>query len=416
MENLALLGGKSVRKQMLPIFRLEIEEDEFEAVREVLASGQISRGARPAKFEDKFCEYVGVRHGVVVSSGSAALHLAVQSLNLPAGSEIVIPSLSFVATAFTAEYCGLKPIFVDIEADTFNLSPQKLIQLLETRKANRASQTEELPGAIAPVHYGGKPCDMEKIKNIADEYGLKVIEDAAHAMGATYEPQTLNFKPESFKVGCCKHGDLTCFSFFATKNITGGEGGIITTNDETLAVRIRRMKAHGIVPLDGAPKTSGYYDVKGIGYNFHLSNINIGLLEAQLHKIEGLNDKRRENSNYLSTLLNDIEEVNCPRYGDGYDHVYHIYTITLKLDSLKATRDELVRALLAEGIQVGVYYRPIHLFTYFREKYGYKEGDLPVTEKVCDSLITLPMYPLLTRKDIEDIAKAVHKVIRHYRK
>ena len=427
MENLAIFGGKPVRTQTLPIFRLEIEGVEFEAVRMVLASGQISRGARPLQFEEKFCEYVGAMHGVVVSSGTAALHLAIQSLDLPVGSEIVMPSLSFVATAFAAEYCGLNPVFVDIESDTFNLDPQKLSQLLEARGINSNSQAGGLPKAIVPVHYGGRPYDVEKIKSIADEYGLRIIEDAAHAVGATYGAQgspeeyavhstgKAKLKVKNLKVGCCKYSDLTCFSFFATKNITGGEGGIVTTNDKNLACRIRRMKAHGIVPLDDAPKTSGYYDVKGIGYNFHLSNINIALLEAQLQKIDDLNDKRKANAKYLSGLLNDLEEVHCPQY-DRYDHVYHLYTITAELDRLSATRDELIHALLMEGIQVGVYYRPIHLFTYFREKYGYKKGDLPVTETVCDSLITLPMYPCLTKRDIADIAEAVHKVIKHYRK
>lgn len=144
------------------------------------------------------------------------------------------------------------------------------------------------------------------------------------------------------------------------------------------------MKAHGIVPLDGFPKASGYYDVAQIGFNYHLSNINIALIEAQLPKLDTLNENRRKNARYLTELLNDIKEIRCPSYGDGYDHVFHLYSITLDLDALRVSRDEIVEALLAEGIQVGVYYRPIHLFSYFREKYGYKKGNLPITEKICN--------------------------------
>lgn len=405
---LAIDGGTPVRQGALPIFRLEIEEDEFEAVRKVLASGQISRGTKPQEFEKAFREYVGANYGVVVSSGTAALHLAVKSLELPPGSEIITTSLSFVASAFAMEYCGLKPVFVDIEPEAFNLDPQKLAQFLEARISNNDLEITNVPKAVIPVHYGGRPCDMAKIKKIADEFGLKVIEDAAHAVGAS-------FKEQGSKVGSCEYSDLTCFSFFATKNITGGEGGMITTNNEDLAANIRKMKAHGIVPLEDSPKTSGYYDVRSIGYNYHLSNLNIGLLMAQLPKLEDLNKKRKQNAGHLNELLGDLEEVHCPSFDDGYDHVYHLYSIRVDLDRVRVTRDDLVDALLAEGIQVGIYYRPIHLFSYFRKKYGYKEGDLLIAERVCESIITLPMYPLLAKTELEKISEAVHKVIEYYR-
>jgi perosamine synthetase len=192
---------------------------------------------------------------------------------------------------------------------------------------------------------------------------------------------------------------------------------MITTNNRSLAGSIRLMKAHGITPLENSPQASGYYDIRVIGYNCHLSNLNIGLLRTQLPKLEDFNKKRKQNAGYLTELLSDLQEVHCPAsaYSEGYDHVYHLYSIRVDLERLQASRDELVQALLAEGIQVGVYYRPIHLFSYFREKYGYKKGDLPVTENVCNSIITLPMYPILTRMELEDISEAVHKVIEYYR-
>jgi dTDP-4-amino-4,6-dideoxygalactose transaminase len=409
---LAIEGGKPVRDRMLPIFRLEIDSDEYENIKAVLNSGQISRGIRPSQFERSFAEYVRAKHAVVVNSGTAALHLALMCLDLPPGSEVITSSLSFVATAFAAEYCGLRPVFIEIEPETYNMSPVSLHEYLEKKSNIRNLSPEGQPQVILPVHYAGKPCDMRAIREIADAYGLLVVEDAAHALGARYWNN-----PLAPRVGSCRFAELTTFSFFATKNITGGEGGVITTNDEHKAKRMRRIKAHGIEPLGpDYPQTSGYYDVTEVGYNYHLSNINIALVEAQLPKLEMLNAKRRDNAAYLTSLLGDIEEIRCPQLDEDSDHVFHLYTIQLCLERITVSRDQIVAALLAEGIQVGVYYRPIHLFSYFRHKYGYREGDLPITETICNSIITLPMYPLLTKRDCEDISLALHKVISRYRR
>ena len=390
MEKLAIAGGQPVKDEFLPIFRLSLDAEDYEQIKSVLDSGQISRGSYPQVLEQEFAAYVGCQHAVVLNSGTAALHLATKSLELSEGSEVIVPSLSFVATAFAPLYCGLKPVFAEIEADTFNISPEDIERKITDRTK-----------AIISVDYAGQPANLSAINEIAQRHRLVVIEDAAHAVGAQYGTQ---------KIG--NISDLTAFSFFATKNITGGEGGMVTTNNEEWAQKIRLMKAHGIKPLENTPKASGYYDVVSIGYNCHLSNINIALILSQLKRIEKFNNMRKQNAEYLTSLLGDLDFIQTPPISD--EHVFHLYTIQLNLDRLSVSRDEIIRALLAEGIGVGVYYRPIHLFSYFRQQYGYKEGDLPVTEEVTSRLLTLPLYPQLTRRDLEDIYTALKKVLNAY--
>jgi len=390
MDKLAINGGQPIRKEFLPIFKLSLEPEDYEQIKSVLDSGQISRGKYPQTLEREFAEYVGCQDAVVLNSGTTALYLAVTSLELPANSEVIVPAFSFVATAFAPIYCGLKPVFAEIEADTFNISPEDIDRKITDKTS-----------AIIPVHYAGQPADLNAINTIAKKNGLAVIEDAAHAVGAQYADK---------KIG--NISDLTAFSFFATKNITGGEGGIVTTNDEKLMAKIRLMKAHGIKPHQVPPRTSGYYDVVDIGYNCHLSNINIALILSQLKRIGKLNNMRRKNAMYLTELLDELNTIQTPY--KKIDHVFHLYTIRLHLEKLSVPRDDIVKALLAENIGVGVYYPPIHLFSYFRKRYGYEAGSLPITEAVASQIITLPMFPQLTESDSEDIYMALKKVLNAY--
>ncbi len=373
---------------MLPIFRLYLDEEDYASVKGIMESGQISRGKLPSVFENEFSEYIGCDHSVVLNSGTAALRLAVEALDLPPGSEVIVPSLTFVATAFAPIYCNLRPVFAEIEPETFNLSPEAVERRITPKTK-----------AIIPVHYAGQPVNLEAINEIARRHDLIVIEDAAHAVGAEYQGK---------KIG--NVSDFTAFSFFATKNITGGEGGVVCTNNAAWAEKIRLMKAHGIKPLESGPRASGYYDVVSIGYNCHLSNLNIGLLRSQLKRLGELNDMRRSNAKYLTDLLKEISFVETPDIGEGNDHIFHLYTIKLKPGSLNMSRDEVVETLIKEGIGVGVYYRPVHLFSYFREHYGYRAGDLPITEDVANRLITLPMYPQLDKADLEKIFLVLKKV------
>lgn len=374
---------------MLPIFRLYLDEDDYKSVKDVMDSGQIARGKLPAVFENEFSEYIGCEHSVVLNSGTTALMLAVQALDLPSGSEVIVPALTFVATAFAPIYCNLKPVFAEIEPETFCLSPEDVERRITPKTK-----------AIIPMHYAGQPVNLEAINEIARRHGLIVIDDAAHAVGAEYQGR---------KIG--NVSDLTAFSFFATKNMTGGEGGVVCTNNEAWAKKIRLMKAHGITPLESGPRASGYYDVVSIGYNCHLSNLNVGLLRSQLRRLDKLNDMRKSNAKYLTSLLEAIPSVETPEILEGNDHIFHLYTIKLKQGNSRMSRDEIVETLIEQGIGVGVYYRPVHLFSYFREHYGYGAGDLPVTEGVANRLITLPMYPQLDKVELEKVYSVLKRVL-----
>ncbi len=378
-----------VRKEILPIYQLKIDENEISAVLKVLQSGQISRGHLREKFESHFCEFTGSKFAIILNSGTAALHLTLKALNLKSDHEIIIPSLSFVATAFAVEYCDLKPVFVEINPYTFNICIDD-VQKKITEKTR----------AIIAVDFAGLPAELNKLKEICLRYGLYLIEDAAHAIGASYDGSMVG-----------NYSDLTAFSLFATKNMTAGEGGIVTTNNKDWANQIKLIRAHGISPLEKSPKASGFYDVKCLGYNYHLSNLNIALAIEQLKKLNSVNNLRKEKAAYLTKLLEEIEEIQTPV--KTKEHVYHLYSIRLVGNKLISMRDQIIKALYLEGIEAGVYYLPIHLHSYFREKYGFCRGALPVTEQVCDSLITLPFYPFITSDDLEDISKALKKVIHH---
>lgn len=402
MTKLAIHGGTPVRAEPLPIFRLKLGDDELADLSSIAKSGQLSRGEGPANTEAAFCRRLNVAHSVVVSSGTAALHLAINALDLPAGSEVVLPSLTFVATAWALEYCGLIPRFCEVSPDTYNVTATTMEACLSERTR-----------ALLPVHYGGQAAPMAEIKALAEAHDLRLVEDAAHAMGARYPGST---SAQGDAVGSGALSDLTTFSFFATKNITGGEGGLVTTNDQRLADEVRRARSFGFRPLEPPRAIPGWYDVEALGYNYHLSNLNIALIEAQLPKLDVLNDRRQRHAAALTELLRDVPGIaHLPR-AEGPQHVFHLYTIQLDVEALRASRLEVAEALLAEGIHVGFYYPPVHLFQYFQKKYGTKRGDLPVTEGVTDSLLTLPMYPLLEKTDLEDIAAALRKVLAHYRR
>ncbi|MBC8184863.1 DegT/DnrJ/EryC1/StrS family aminotransferase [candidate division KSB1 bacterium] len=390
MNKLAIDGGIPVREQMLPIFKLELGENEFQAVRNVLESGSISRGNFREKLEAEFCNYTKAKYAIVLNSGTAALHLAVNALNLEPNDEVIVPSLSFVATAFAAEYSGLKPVFAEIDPATFNISVEDVKQKISDRTR-----------AIIPVHYAGLPVNLDALREISQKHNLFLIEDAAHAIGANHN---------GTKIG--NFGDLTAFSLFATKNMTAGEGGIITTNNKKWADSIRLTRAHGITASLNSPAVSGLCDVSQLGYNFHLSNLNIAVAIEQLKKLDKMNQQRKEMAVYLSNLLKEVEEIELP--GAENNHIFHLYTIKLMDKKLAGKRDQILESLLAEGIQVGVYYLPIHLFSYFRNKYGTAPGDLPITETVCNSLVTLPLYPSITKNEIKDIAAAIKKVVYNF--
>lgn len=375
----------------ISIANLDVGSDEIKAITEVIKSKQISRGNYIIGVEEKLNNFIGSKNCVILSSGSSALHASMLCLDIPKGSEVIVPSFTFVATALTPIYVNCKPVFVDIDSKTYNISPELILDKI-------TSKTK----AIIPVHFAGRACDMTAIRDIANDHKLEIIEDAAHAIGLSHKNTMIG-----------NNDNLCCFSFFATKNITSAEGGAVCSNNKKLIEKIRLLKGHCIERFT-KPNAPGYYEVKDVGFNFQISNLQLAMLKTQIDKVGFFNKKRRDNAILLNKHLSKIDGINIPEIVD--EHVFHLYNILLEKDSYKVSRDMIIEALIAEGIKCGLYYPPVHLFDYFRKRYNTKEGNLPVTEDISSRTITLPLYPSLTEEQIKVIANAVKKVISCYLK
>lgn len=368
---------------------IDLGEEEINAVVEVLKSKWLSMGLVTQKFEQEFAKYLGVKYAFAVSSGTAALHIACRVLGIREGDEVIVPSLTFVATANAVLYCGAKPVFADITSlDNFNISPDDIQEKI-TNKTK----------AIIVVHYGGYPCDMRAIMEIAEDYKLKVIEDSAHAIGAEYEGKK-----------CGTFGDVGCFSFFANKNLATGEGGMIVTNDDKLAEKIRIIRSHGMTALtwDRFKGHSYTYDVVDLGYNYRLTEIASALGLIQLKKLDKNNEKRKKIVEEYIKKLKKFSEIYIPFKNFKGKSSYHILPILL---TENIDRFEFMKRLREKGIQTSVHYPPIHLFTYYRRLFGFREGILPKTEYVGKHEVTLPLHPLMKGEDIEYVVGCIGEII-----
>ncbi len=355
---------------VIPVARPMIGAEEKEAVLQVLDSGMLAQGERVAAFEKAFADYIGVRHAVAVSSGTTALHLALLAHGIGPGDEVITTSFTFIATANSILYVGAKPVFVDIEPDTFCIAPNQI----EARITPRTK-------AILPVHLFGHPAEMDAIVEIAGRHGLAIIEDAAQAHGAEYHGR----KVGSFGTGI--------FSFYPTKNMTTGEGGMVTTDDDTLAERLRLLRNHGM------PRR---YVHEVLGYNFRMTDIAAAIGIAQLRRLDEFNRARIANAEYLSQHLH---KVVTPAVRPGVRHVFHQYTVRVP-----AARDEAVDKLREAGIGTGIYYPiPIHQQSLYR-RIGYDDV-LPETERAAREVLSLPVHPSLTRSDLDKIVQAVEALL-----
>ena len=373
----------------IPLSDIDWNEEEIEAVTKVLRSKWLSMGPVTQRFEEEFAKYMGVKHAFGVSNGTAALHIAHKVLGIGQGDEVIVPSLTFVATANSVLYCGAKPIFADITSlDNFNISPDDVLKKI-TNKTK----------AIAVVHYGGYPCDMDAIMEIASDHGLKVIEDAAHAPGAEYRGKK-----------CGTIGDVGCFSFFANKNLVTGEGGMVVTNDDALAEKMRIMRSHGMTTLtwDRHKGHAHSYDVVDMGFNYRMNEMASALGLIQLKKLDENNEKRSRVVEEYRKGLGKISGISVPFENNKEKSSYHIFPILLSEDIL---REEFIERLKEKGIQTSVHYQPIHLFTYYRKPFGFKEGMLPKTELIGEHEVTLPLYPMMTEKEVEYIANYIHGAV-----
>lgn len=367
---------------MIPVFKPCVGEEELLAIKEVLESGWLGLGPKTALFEERFREYVGARYAVALNSCTAALHLGLKVLGVGEGDEVAVPSLTFVSTVHAILYNGAKPIFVDVDEETLNMDVEDL-----KRKITHRTKV------ILPVHYAGHPVELDQILEIARSNGMYVVEDAAHACGAEYKGK---------KIGSIS--DITCFSFHAVKNLTTGEGGMITTSNEEFDHRLRKLRWVGInrdtwtrtLPIK-RPSYAWQYDVEELGYKYHLHDIASAMGLVQLRKLDRMNERRHQIFHIYNEALRGIDGLEVPIEKDYVKSSHHIYCLKVR------DRDRLISHLKENDIAPGVHYLPCHLHSYYRGM----EVELPVTERVWKRLVSLPMYPDLSDDEIERVIQAV---------
>lgn len=397
IEKPAIEGGNPVRDSFLPFAQPWITDEEINEVAKVLKSGWLTTGPKVLEFEGKIKEYVGAREAVAVNSCTAALHTSLAALGIGSGDEVITSPFTFAATANVIVLQGARPIFVDIDSATYNIDPERLKRAISGKTR-----------ATIPVHYAGQPCDMDEIMEIAQRHNLSVIEDAAHAIGAEYNGR---------KIGTI--GDTTCFSFYPIKNMTTGEGGIITTEDERLADEMRKWRLHGISKdaWKRYEKTgSWYYEIEHAGFKYNMMDMQAAIGLVQLSKLDKFIETRQKYALYLTEKLSQFPELKLPVEKEGVRHVWHLYPIRVKADMLKINRDRFIEALAAENIGTSVHFIPLHLHPFYQKTFGYKRGDFPNAEHVYEGLISLPLYPKMSQRDLDGVVEAVTKIIRYYRK
>jgi UDP-4-amino-4,6-dideoxy-N-acetyl-beta-L-altrosamine transaminase len=393
VEQLAIKGGKPVRSSILPYGHQWIDEEDIASVVEVLRSDWITQGPKVGEFERKVAEYCGARYAVAVSSGTAALHAACSVAGISKGDEAITTPITFAATANAVAYCGGKPVFADIREDTLNIDAAEIKRKLSPRTK-----------AILPVDFAGHPADLDEIKAIAEERKLIVIEDACHALGAEYKGR---------KIGSLS--DMTVLSFHPVKHITTGEGGMVLTNSEEFYEKLKVFRHHGII-RNKPDKGSWYYEIYDPGYNFRITDFQCALGISQLKRLDRFVQRRREIAARYNKAFAQMDEIITPVESPDAKAVYHIYVIQLQAEMMKVERREIFEALRAENIGVNVHYVPLHLHPYYQREFGYREGDYPKAEKYYERAITLPIFPKMSDKDVDDVIRAVRKVNSHYRR
>jgi dTDP-4-amino-4,6-dideoxygalactose transaminase len=383
--------------EFIPFHRPAIGEDEIRSVVETLESGWLTTGRKVKSFEEDFAKYVGCKHAVAVNSGTAALHLALDAIGIREGDEVIVPAMTFAATAEVVLYFKAQPILVDCQRDTLNLDPTQI-------EAAITSKTK----AIIPVHFGGQPCEMNQILDIAKKHNLRVIEDAAHALPASDNGKTIG-----------TIGDITCFSFYATKTITTGEGGMATTENSEWAERMRMMSLHGISHDAWKRYTkegSWYYDILYPGFKYNLTDIAAAIGIQQLKKCNEFWEARQRIAMNYAKAFGDLQEIQVPSCRNDVQHAWHLFVIQLNLERLKINRNQFIEALREKEIGTSVHFIPLHLHPYYRDKFGYKPEDFPNASAVFDRIISLPIYPKMTEGDVRDVIVAVRKLVQEYRR
>jgi perosamine synthetase len=395
LEPLAVHGGTPVREKLLPYGRQSLDEEDIQSVVEVLKSDWLTTGPKIAEFEEAFAAWVGAKHAISFSSGTAALHAAAFAAGLGSGDEAITTPMTFCATANCVLYHGATPVFADVSDDTLNLDPREVARKISPRTK-----------AIIAVDYAGHPAALDELRELATEAKAVLIEDACHALGAEFQGK---------RVGGI--ADMAMFSFHPVKHLTTGEGGMVTTKDDRLAEMLRRFRNHGISSDARQRHESGqwFYEMVMLGYNYRLTDIACALGLSQLSKLDANLTRRREIASDYERLLADLPII-LPAVRQTANPAWHLYPIRLQLESLSVGRAEIFRALRAEGIGVNVHYIPVHQHPYYRDRFPATsaKGSFPLAEKSYERLISLPMFHAMTNSDVQDVSRALHKVLAHY--
>jgi perosamine synthetase len=393
-NKLAIDGGTPVREARLPYGRQWLDENDIAAMVEVLRSDWLTTGPKVGEFEEAFADFVDAEEAVAVSNGTAALHAAVYAIGIGSGDEVIVPPMTFAASANCVVYQDGTPIFADVDPDTLLIDPAQI----EARITPRTK-------AIVAVDYTGQPCDYDALQAIADRHDLTLVADACHAVGGSYKGHPIG-----------SLADLSTFSFHPVKHITTGEGGIITTDDPELAQRMRVFRNHGITTDHRQREEQGswFYEMVDLGYNYRLTDMQCALGLSQLRKLPEWVARRQEIARRYDEAFAELPVVEPLAVRKEVSHAYHLYMIRLDLERLKVTRAEVFSALVAEGIGVNVHYIPVHLHPFYRKHFDTGPGLCPVAEAAYERLITLPIFPQISDEDVADVIIAVRKVTEAY--
>jgi dTDP-4-amino-4,6-dideoxygalactose transaminase len=383
----------SMRNEFLPFHIPSIGDEEIAEVVNVLRSGWLTTGPKVHAFEDSFANYIGSPHAIAVNSCTAALHLALDAIGLREGDEVLIPTMTFAATAEVVLYFKARPILIDCDIDTLNMDPAGLEKAITPRTR-----------AVIPVHYAGQACDMAQIVEIARTHRLKLIEDAAHALPAAYSGQ---------KVGT--FGDLACFSFYATKTLCTGEGGMVVTANPEYAENVRITSLHGITKdawKRYSAEGSWYYEISRPGFKYNMTDIAAAIGLVQLAKCDSMWRARRRIAEIYNEALREIDQVMVPVARRDVEHAWHLYPIRLDLERLRISRAEFIVMMREQNIGTSVHFMPLHLHPLYREKYHYQQQDFPNAVAAYEGLVSLPIYPAMTERDAIDVVEAAQATIR----
>ena len=397
MEKLAINGGYPIRTSKIYYGRQWIDEDDIQAVAEVLRSDYITCGPKVDEFEQELVNYTTAKYAVAVCNGTAALHCACMAAGIGPGDEVITTPLTFAASANCALYCGAKPVFADIDPDTYNIDPESI-------RAHITPKTK----AIVAVDFTGQAVKHKELRTLCDEFHLVFIEDAAHAIATQYDGKPIG-----------SLADMTCFSFHPVKTITGGEGGAITTNSSEYYKRLMLARTHGIThdeaQMENAPHEGPwYYEQIMLGYNYRLTDFQAALITSQMKKLDKFAARRKEIVKAYDQVFSQIPEIIVQKEIPESDTCRHLYIIRLNSEKLTCTRREFFDAMSAENVQCQIHYVPVYWFPYYQHL-GYQKGLCPNAEEVYNGIMSIPLYPKMSNQDVQDVIRAVKRITAFYK-